>query len=237
MLLAVAGYAGYSYLRIKTLIARSQPLLQTSNSFKRDYFVGEPGARGATYVVLGDSTAVGYGVDALEQSYAHQVAASWAKSGRYVHVINLAVSGARLRDVVNLQMPRLEKLSPDLISISVGANDATHGTSPAEYRDLLAKLLTGLQTTRAGVLLANTPDMYQAPALPLPFAILAGKRARRQNQMLAKAMRSTQFRGVDLYDRGKLIYRRDKGLYAADLFHPTARGYSIWADLFAEELP
>jgi lysophospholipase L1-like esterase len=236
VLLATAGYAAFSYARLRLLLQRSQPLFKQSNRFDRDYFVGNPGNPPGTYVVMGDSTAVGYGVSRVEQSCAYQVARAWAATGRYVHVINIAVSGARLGDVVAEQVAQLSGFNPELVTISIGANDATHGTSPEAYQEQLAVLIAELQSHQARVLMANTPDMYQVPTLPLPLALLAGWRARRQNQALVGTRMPQSIHIVDLYNEGKLIYRGNKNLYAADLFHPSEVGYRVWAKVFKKVL-
>jgi lysophospholipase L1-like esterase len=72
--------------------------------------------------------------------------------------------------------------------------------------------------------------------LTLPFAWVVNKQAQRQNQLLETALRNTPFRLVDLYGEGKLVYAHDKNLYAADLFHPSATGYRLWAKLSIKSL-
>jgi len=235
-IVAVAGYLLFAAARLFLLVQRSQSLARQSDRFNRDYHVGNPADEPVTFVVMGDSTAVGYGVERLEQSCAFQVAQAWATSGKYVHVVNIAVTGARLRDVVNAQLPQVSKWRPELVTVCVGANDATHGTSAAQYRALLPQLLSGLKATGAKVLFANTPDMYRAPALPLPLAALAGRRALRQNALLIEAAGHAGVEVVDLFGRGRLDYSLNHGLYAPDMFHPAAPGYGVWAKIFTEEL-
>lgn len=167
----------------------------------------------------------------------HKIAQAWSQKGFRVHVVNVAVGGARLRDATQNQLAVLEKLKPQVAVVSVGANDATHGTSEIEYSNDLKTLLNALQKNAKTVLFADTPDMFQAPALPLPLALLANHRARRQNRTLQKMARGSSVRIVDIYSRGKLIYGRDKNLYAADLFHPSGKGYDVWARLFIAQLP
>ncbi len=38
-------------------------------------------------------------------------------------LINLSVSGAKVADVTNNQLPQLQGLKPDLVTIEIGAND------------------------------------------------------------------------------------------------------------------
>lgn len=220
--------------RAAILLRNGQQIAQHSASFSRDYFVGKPTAPVVIYLVMGDSTAAGWGAQNVQQTFAYLVAETIAKRGFRVRVVNVAVGGARLEDVLRHQIASLD-IHPQLVAISIGANDATHGTSEIEYSNQWKQLLAALQkSTAQTILIANTPDMFQAPALPSLLAIVAGNRARRQNQILQNVARNSAIEIVDLHNRGKLVYARDHELYALDLFHPSDEGYAIWAQLFIQ---
>ena len=224
-------------VRTAILLRNGAQIGRQNATFSHDYFVGNASAKTFTYLVLGDSTAAGWGAKTLEETYAYRVAEAIANRGFRVRVVNVAVGGATLNDVLKNQIASLETVKPQLITISIGANDATHGTNPIEYSSDLQTLLAALGKSSAKtVLVANTPDMFQAPALPLPLAIVANNRARRQNDILQKSARNSPVQIVDLYKRGKLIYAQNHELYARDLFHPSGKGYAIWAQLFIEKL-
>jgi len=153
-----------------------------------------------------------------------------------VRVINLAVSGAVLNDVLQNQLPKMAKLKPDLISVSIGANDATHFSSVGKYQTQMQSLVEKLSAKKAQVLFATTPDMFQAPALTLPLALAVNQRAKMQNAILDEATTNSKIKVIDLFNRGKLIYAQNPNLYAPDFFHPSSDGYQIWARLFTAEL-
>jgi lysophospholipase L1-like esterase len=237
IVLAPVAWLLFTLVRSRHLLREARALAGQSAHFKRDYFVGNAAHPKLVYVALGDSTAAGWGSEQLEQTYVHQVAVAKAAQGYSVHVIHAAVGGATLRDVLQTQAPLLTSVRPQLVTVSVGANDATHFTSATEYSQKLRALIVALQkSTAQQVLFANTPDMFQAPALPLPLAIAANIRARQQNTLLQNALRSTTIQPVDLYNQGKLIFRDDPNLYAADHFHPSGSGYRKWAQLFVRNL-
>lgn len=236
-LLVAGAWLFYTIGRTAILLRNGQQIGRQNATFTRDYFVGKASAKPFVYVVLGDSTAAGWGAKNLQGTFAYRVAQEVSRRGFRVHVVNVAVGGARLNDVLQHQISSLETIKPQLITISVGANDATHGTSEIEYSNQLRALLARLQNGSAKtILFANTPDMFQASALPLPLAMIANKRAQRQNAILQKLTRNSSVQIVDLYNRGKLVYARDHELYAPDLFHPSGKGYALWAQLFIEEL-
>lgn len=229
-------YLGWSAARGYFLLSQTRQIAAQNANFSRDYFVGPTHAPPLLYVVMGDSTAAGLGAGNEIQTLPGQLAQFIAAQNRRVRVVNLAQSGARVRDVIQNQLPALQKLRPDLVSLCVGANDATHFTKTADFERDFRWLLSALETTSARqILVSNTPDMFLAPALPLPFSLAVGRRARRFNSILRAQKRDSKLQIVDIFGRGKLDFRRDSTLYAADLFHPSTRGYRVWAALFIEK--
>ncbi|MBW3637689.1 MAG: SGNH/GDSL hydrolase family protein [Armatimonadetes bacterium] len=236
-LLAIVVWLLWSVGRGRVLLLNGQRIAAQSAQFPRDYFVGKRNSPLLTYLVLGDSTAAGWGAGQLNRTYPHQVAQAVAARGHRVRVVNVAVGGARLSDVLKHQLGAIQRERPDLITLSAGANDATHFTSPDDYARELRAVVAALQNSTAKqILMADVPDMFQAPALPLPLAIATNWRARRLNVALTKALRGSKIRRVELYKKGKLIYRLNPNFYAADLFHPSGAGYGVWARLFIGSL-
>lgn len=238
VLLAAFGvYLLYSGVRAALLLRNGRAIERHSAGFSRDYFVGAASQKPVTYLVLGDSTAAGWGAQNSEQTYASQVAQAVSQKGFCVHVVNVAVGGARLRDVVQHQIAALKTVRPQIVTVTVGANDATHETDDIEYSNELQQLFTALKSSNAKtILVANTPDMRQTPALSWPLAMKFGRRAQKQNAIFDRLISGTRIQKIDLFGEGKLIYARDHKLYAADLFHPSGKGYEVWAKLFVRVL-
>jgi acyl-CoA thioesterase-1 len=234
--IAVAAYAAYNGIRINHLYGNSGQLFAESSRLPRTYSLGDPRLPAISYVALGDSTTAGTGAGTLENTYVYDVAQTIARHGHYVKVTNLGVSGARVKDVVDTQVPRLASLKPDFVTVSVGANDATHFTPLRDYERSMKQLLNALKDAHAIVLVASSPNLANAPALPYPINVIAGARAKRQNILLRSAIGGPMFSYIDLYYRGKLDYNEDHALYANDLFHPSYEGYEVWAGLFEEKL-
>ena len=92
------------------------------------------GSAGAplNYVILGDSTAAGVGA-AYDQGIAMGTTRQLAQTRR-VTMTNLGVSGARIHDVVRDQLSAAQALKPELVLLSVTANDVTHLTRIAPMR-------------------------------------------------------------------------------------------------------
>ncbi len=179
-----------------------------------------------TAVWIGDSTAYGIGVPRAEQSVAARVAAAREES-----VVMLAVSGATRADVIANQLGRVERAAPDIVYISVGANDTTHVTRrpafEAMYRRLLDGLPRGIPVVALGV-----PDMGAPPRLAQPLRAIAGFRGRQLDAIVRQVVADrpgTTY--VDLARRTGPPFRRHPDRYfAGDGYHPSTDGYGLWAE-------
>jgi lysophospholipase L1-like esterase len=145
-------------------------------------------------------------------------------------VINLAETGATIADVESNQIDDLKDIHADLITLNVGANDATHFTDFLDFDHHMSIVMTEMtQYPTTVVAVANTPDLACVPALQPILNEITAWRARRQNAMLRDLCYGSSVQLVDLYSQGKLI---GKANYAGDQFHPSAQGYAKWASLF-----
>ena len=223
-----------AYIRYRYLLGKSVELQATTANFSKTYSIGNSDGQVVRYVALGDSTAAGVGASRLEETYPYQVAASLTDEGSMVDVTNLGISGARLSDLIASQLPGLSALHPTLITVSIGANDATHRTEEAAYIRDLGMLITYLKpyTQQGTVLMANVPQMRLAPAFPPIYRTYLDRRVKWENEQLDRLVKGTGIQVIDLYGRGALDPKKTAGLYAADAFHPSDKGYLIWSDLF-----
>lgn len=232
----IALWLAAQSLRLHVFLKKTRALETLSATFSRDYQVGNPTDPAAVYVVLGDSTAVGTGSQTLEGSYAYQTAVAYAsKNDRYVRVVNKAENGARAATVLENQIPTFKNLQPQLITLMIGANDATHFTSYESYRASLISICKSLEGTGAAILVADTPNMRFVPALPFPLTRIIGRRSAHQNDILQQEL-PAHFQKVELFNRGVLDARKNPLYYANDRFHPSELGYALWAQRFIERL-
>lgn len=176
---------------------------------------------GPLWVVLGDSTAQGIGAARYEQGYVGQLRQLLdERSGTAWRVLNLSRSGAKVADVVAVQLPRLEALTvePDLVTCAVGANDLVARTPPdrfdADLRTLLARLPDG-------AVIATVPQGLR-PA-----------RAAEINDLIRSEAPAAGLAVADVWAHTGPPWR---GKLSADGFHPGALGYADWARAFAEAL-
>lgn len=189
-----------------------------------------------TYAVMGDSTAAGVG-----GTYEQGLAVSTAKElGRRYSVTmkNVAVSGARMRDVRRLQLPLIEPLRPDIVLLSAGANDVTHLTPVHSMRADLRAIVQALTAANRNVkiVITGSPDMGSPPRIPRLLRGIASLRTKQVNRMFREEAARLGLRFAPIAEVTGPLFRRDRSLFAADRFHPNDRGYATWIPVLNEAL-
>ncbi len=173
-------------------------------------------------VAFGDSLSQGIGAEDPADGYVARLAALVGETtGVKPGVLNLSRSGARVRDVVERQLPAYAAIAPDLaapplVVCTVGSNDLLRGALPNRVaRDLaaLAPMLPG------GAVLATLPEAGS----------LSGRVVNRRLRAEAGAA------GLELADVGSAL-QRWRGLAAGDRFHPNEAGYTVWFEAFREPI-
>lgn len=186
------------------------------------------GGPGSTLEVvwLGDSTAAGVGASGAPAALPTQVAVGLE---RPVDLSVLARSGATVTDVVERQLPALAGLDPDLVFVSVGANDVTHLISRSDFKRRYRRLVAGLPES-AQVVLLGVPDMGAIPRLAQPLRAVAGFRGRQLDDVVREVAEDTGSAYVDIAgETGPALRREPERFFAADRYHPSGAGYELWA--------
>jgi lysophospholipase L1-like esterase len=182
---------------------------------------------GPRVVWLGDSTAAGVGATSAAGAVASQVQDGLGRPGASLAVV--AVSGARVADVLARQVPLVAGLHPDLILVSVGANDTIHLTGRVEFRRTYERLVRALPAG-VPVVLLGVPDMGSIARFAQPLRAIAGRRGRRLDAEVRRVAAATGARYADIAGPTGPAFRRDPRRYfAADDFHPGDAGYGLWA--------
>jgi acyl-CoA thioesterase I len=180
------------------------------------------------YVVLGDSTAAGVGAD-YESGIAVMTARELAQR-RHVTMTNLGVSGARMRNVREQQLGAAERIHPDVVLLSAGANDVTHLTSVRSMRADLAEIVQRLKQANPNVriVITGSPDIGAPPRVPRLLRGIAAWRTNGVNRMFEGEATRLHLAFAPIAATTGPLFRRDHSLFAADRFHPNNRGYATW---------
>lgn len=195
------------------------------------------GQKKFVYVAMGDSTVEGIGTSHLSKSFPALVFEKIKQDKKEASFYNLGKGGARVKDVIELQLPKAISLKPDLVTISVGANDLRHKTKLKDFEKGYYFLIKTLrEKTNAQIIISNIPDISLLPSLSIFVKYLAKFMSRRLNRVIAKHAKQFKCILIDLYEGSRIYSKKYKDLIAGDGFHPSDRGYSLWAKAIIEYL-
>ncbi len=217
-------------LVLEAVAARRGPTLP-SPPLELDGVVGKGSGPALQVVWLGDSTAAGVGAPSAATALPTLVSMGL---DRPVELAVLARSGATVADVVERQLPAVAGLEPDVVFVSVGANDVTHLTSRSDFERRYRRLVAGLPES-AEVVLLGVPDMGAIPRLAQPLRAVAGFRGDQLDDVVQQIASDTASTYVDIAAETGPPFRRDPDrFFAADRYHPSDAGYRLWADAVLE---
>ncbi|MFO7689056.1 MAG: SGNH/GDSL hydrolase family protein [Cryobacterium sp.] len=177
------------------------------------------------YVAIGDSAAQGIGATSPDRGYVGLLADQLRlRTGRTVRVVNLSVSGATAALAVRDQLPRFRSLSPDLVTVAIGANDIAQWDAAA----FDAEIATLFAALPGHALVADLPCFH------LPHN---ERKVAEANALLRARAAQHGLTVVALHATTKRSGLRSIATHVAtDLFHPNDRGYRVWADAFQPSL-
>lgn len=201
------------------------------------------------YMVLGDSLAAGYKAMPATAGYAYQLYLGRA-FGDYTNVLfdNASVPGATSADLLNFQLPQVQRFQPNVVTISVGGNDLLALLTSPDPIGELPGVLAGFAQNMAGsltLLCLGMPEggrifvqnLYEIPEIPLTqqavplfnqvlnqtvFAV--GQSPACVGRSLGVADVYSAFRG----EQGLLLIERyqKKGIEVLEV-HPTNKGHRV----------
>lgn len=168
---------------------------------------------GPLWVALGDSMTLGIGAGAPDLGWVGQLSRRFDERGWHHRVVNLGVSGARVEDLLERQLPALAELTADrpaaLVTVVVGSNDVVL----RRHRRLLVGRFTEL--------LDRLPEGAVVSNLPNPH-----REARVVDELLRERAAAGRVVLVDMRREGP---RSWWGRLASDRFHPNDAGYAEMA--------
>jgi lysophospholipase L1-like esterase len=176
-------------------------------------------------LIIGDSSAVGTGANAPEDSVAGRLAAAYP----HLDVWNLAENGLRtaglLPDLLALNGTRF-----DLVLIHVGVNDIVRFTPLPQLREQLMEALTLARRLSDHVLLLTGGNLGLSPALTPGFRWVITRRTREVRLLFLDVAAVTGVLYVDMFDgvADRPFVANPRRFFARDGFHPNSEGYALW---------
>lgn len=181
------------------------------------------------YVALGASDAVGVGARDPERD--GWVTRFHERLPAGSSLVNLGVSGSRLSQALEQQLPVAVGSEPDIVTVWLAVNDLNDQVLLDRYAADLETLLAALEQTGATVLVGNVPDLTLLPAYRDVDGRFLAPRIEAWNAAIAAVVHRHSAILVDLFAlwREQLAHPE---YVSADGFHPSSEGYVALADVF-----
>ena len=190
-----------------------------------------PSADGLRYVALGDSYTIGTSVSA-DASWPSQLVARL--DGRLLLVANLGVNGYSTDDLIHEELPALDGLEPQFVTLMIGVNDVVRAVPRSTYvtnvETILDDLLGRLPAGR--IVAVATPD-YTVTPMGASYGSPAQQSAAISdfNSVLQAA---AEARGIAFVPEVFAISQAaatDRSLVADDGLHPSGAQYTLWVEV------
>lgn len=189
------------------------------------------------YVALGDSLTAGVGTDGYEDSFPYLLAQDFSGGERRVVLHSLAYPGMKSEELLETLVPAAIAAQPDIITLLIGVNDIHNWSSAEEFRQTYGEILRRLSTeTDAEVYAINLPFIGANEMMLPPYQSWFDYRTREFNQVIEELAAQYGVHYLDLYTPTVSLFKTAGEHYAKDLFHPSAAGYKIWADLLYDHI-
>lgn len=184
-------------------------------------------------LVIGDSMAVGVGVDEASEGLAGCVAAELTQhTGRPVRWRARGRNGATARDVIRDFLDEALAAPTDVVVISLGANDSMQVRSHRAFRRDIKRIVREVFAAhpRAVVLMSALPAFHRFGLLPEPL--------RGTLYLHAQSLEVSARRALERFPRAHMTpplppYAADH--FASDDFHPSAHGCREWAEFIVDD--
>ena len=187
------------------------------------------------YVALGDSYTIGTSVAVADRWPDRLVAALGPREPRLELVANLGMNGYTSADLIRDELPALDRLAPEFVSVLIGVNDVVQGVSPETYAENIERILGGLlgRLAPTRIVTVATPDYTVTPA-----GADYGDPRRRHDAIVtvnATMLRAAGANGIAFVDTFDLSQRAagDRSLVARDGLHPSGAQYALWVERIA----
>ncbi len=218
----------FAVLSFQIYMVSNTKVPQFSNPERVVKELGSTNSDSLKYLVMGDSTAAGQGAEYTD-GIAYQTAQKLSEQYQ-VKLLNTGISGAKVADILSDQINVVKQFNPDLVLLSVGANDVTHLTSSHKIESGLDEIVDALIKNNCNVkiIVTGAPEMGSVQLFPQPLRFIAGLRTKQINNVFQNIVREEKITIAPIAAKTGSRFKNDASLFASDRFHPNKSGYAIW---------
>ena len=181
-------------------------------------------------VVMGDSLMAGTGSTTEQNSLAYLIGKGIDNRAN-IELYNLAWPGVGVSHVYAQQLAQAIELQPDYIVLMIGVNDLHNQMTDSDFRQHYMMILDGLtKKTKAKITIINIPHIGSDKILFVPWNFVFDNQRQRLNRIITGSAAVYNLKVIDLYSEFKEQFKKSSDLYGEDEFHPSDRGYALWAN-------
>jgi len=191
-----------------------------------------PPETGLRYVALGDSYTIGTSVLAEERFPDQLVRALGVEAPTLRLVANLGVNGYTSGDLIRDELPALEALEPEFVTVLIGVNDVVQGVPKTAYEANVVAILDALlgRLPADRVVTVAIPDYTVTPAgADYGDPRQQHDRIAASNAVMERLAGEREIAFVDIFDLS-LRAAGDRSLVATDSLHPSGAQYALWVE-------
>tara|TARA_R100000935_G_C2838921_1_gene169854 strand:- start:2360 stop:3025 length:666 start_codon:yes stop_codon:yes gene_type:complete len=191
-----------------------------------------------SYLALGDSYTIGESVSE-EMRWPVQLVKQLRTKGEEINAPRIiAKTGWTTDNLLNAIDANLGNEKYDLVSISIGVNNQYQNKSLTDYEEDLNTIFTeaiGASIKgKEGVFVVSIPD-YGATPFGASNAEEIGREIAEFNAILEKVANQYDLSFYDITPISKKA-KSDRSLVASDGLHPSGKMYTLWVELFIDEV-
>ncbi len=193
------------------------------------------------YIAMGDSLTAGAGTENYQQTYPYLIAKNLAQNNS-ITLKNLSELGYKSIDVKNFFLPQAVASNPNVATLLIGVNDIHNFVSKSEFQKNYEEIIKQLTTkTSAKIYLINIPYIGANTLILPPWNYYFDFKTNQFNKIIKNLATKYNLSYIDLYSPAKEEFNHPTGdlpkgeksnsYYSKDLFHPSATGYALWANI------
>ena len=220
--------AAFTIVSLELLYAVLRPSPR-QEEFDPSDILGDPENPHLKVAVLGDSTVTAPGVGGPHEIWVTHICRRLT-AGYFVELRSFAVGGSMAHNLIDDQLGPALDFGPDLVILSVGANDALKGVTPVRFEQNLDLLVSAFREHGAVVVQSGVGDLGTIPRLFPPLATLLSRRALTFNAAHERVAARHGSHVVPQRESPVEVWD-ERHMWSDDLFHVSAKGHEVWGEL------